>query len=208
MKIIMIRHGATKGNLEKRYVGRTDEGITNASRETLKQIQKEKCQLFQEADKVFVSPMLRCLETADILFPEKRKIVIEDFRECDFGIFEYCNYQELNGNVDYQAYIDSNGEIGFPNGESKASFSKRCVDAFCSVLEQELRDIQQYASYVQNKKRIMVIVAHGGTIMSILDAFSYPHKEYFDWYIDNGCGYMMEPERKDNTFLLKDIEAL
>lgn len=26
MKLFMIRHGATAGNLEKRYVGRTDEG--------------------------------------------------------------------------------------------------------------------------------------------------------------------------------------
>ena len=28
MKLFMIRHGATAGNLEKRYVGRTDEGLT------------------------------------------------------------------------------------------------------------------------------------------------------------------------------------
>ena len=28
MKIILIRHGKTPGNLEKRYVGRTDEGLS------------------------------------------------------------------------------------------------------------------------------------------------------------------------------------
>ena len=27
MKIVLIRHGATKGNLEKRYIGRTDEDL-------------------------------------------------------------------------------------------------------------------------------------------------------------------------------------
>ena len=35
MKLLLIRHGATPGNLEKRYVGRTDESLTQESLEKL-----------------------------------------------------------------------------------------------------------------------------------------------------------------------------
>lgn len=31
MRILLLRHGETAGNLEKRYVGRTDEGLTEAA---------------------------------------------------------------------------------------------------------------------------------------------------------------------------------
>ena len=37
MKLFMIRHGATAGNLEKRYVGRTDEGLTEQAVSDLKE---------------------------------------------------------------------------------------------------------------------------------------------------------------------------
>ncbi len=43
---------------------------------------------YPEADLVFVSPMRRCLETAEVLYPGQEPVVIEEFRECDFGLFE------------------------------------------------------------------------------------------------------------------------
>lgn len=37
MKIVLIRHGATKGNLEKRYIGRTDEDLCGEGIKKLKE---------------------------------------------------------------------------------------------------------------------------------------------------------------------------
>ena len=36
MQILWIRHGQTQGNVERRYVGRTDEGLTADAKEKLK----------------------------------------------------------------------------------------------------------------------------------------------------------------------------
>lgn len=36
MKIIFIRHGQTKGNEEKRYIGRTDESLSQKGIEEIK----------------------------------------------------------------------------------------------------------------------------------------------------------------------------
>ena len=66
MQILWIRHGQTQGNVERRYVGRTDEGLTADAKEKLK-MRKQQGIGF-EADLIYVSPMIRCRDTADLLF--------------------------------------------------------------------------------------------------------------------------------------------
>ena len=107
MQILWIRHGQTQGNVERRYVGRTDEGLTADAKEKLK-MRKQRGIGF-EADLIYVSPMIRCRDTADLLFPEQRKVPWDGLQETDFGDFEYKNYEELKDDPLYQVWIDSNG---------------------------------------------------------------------------------------------------
>ena len=79
MQILWIRHGQTQGNVERRYVGRTDEELTLDSREKLK-MRKQQGIGFAP-DLVYVSPMIRCRETADLLFPEQKKCHGTDCRK-------------------------------------------------------------------------------------------------------------------------------
>ena len=44
----------------------------------------------------------------------------------NFGSFEGKTYFDLNGNEDYQRWIDSGGTLPFPDGESRAEFITRC----------------------------------------------------------------------------------
>lgn len=179
-KVYLIRHGMTKGNLEKRYVGTTDEPILPQSVEelmTMKKLFGASCEMPQH---IIVSPMKRCIQTAEILFPQISIKESVGLGECDFGQFEYMNYKELAGNKEYQKYIDTMGECGFPGGETKAEFQKRCICTF----EKEIRNMQCAST--------IAFVVHGGTIMAILDQFSNPHKDYFEWQVENGCGYQMD----------------
>ena len=172
MKWILIRHGQTQGNQEHRYIGcRTDESLCAEGVAALQG------KAYPSATMVFASPMKRCLETAALLYPGIPVEVVEDFRECDFGDFENKNYTGLNGNADYQAWIDSGGELPFPHGESRAQFAARCVAAFESIREQA---------------DDCAIVAHGGTIMAIMERFAMPHGTYFDYQLGNGCGFVLE----------------
>lgn len=41
---------------------------------------------------VFTSPMQRCRESAQILFPDREKIEIPEWKEMNFGAFEGKNY--------------------------------------------------------------------------------------------------------------------
>ena len=77
-KLILIRHGMTAGNREKRYIGMTDEKLCPIGREALNQ--EKKRGLYPAADLLFSSPLVRCLETAAILYPGQEPLLIEAFR--------------------------------------------------------------------------------------------------------------------------------
>lgn len=190
-ELLLIRHGKTAGNLLGRYIGsRTDEPLCDEGREGLARKQ------LPEVERLYVSPMRRCVETAELLWPEfdQKKIQkVTDLRECDFGDFENKNYKELSGNVDYQAWIDSNGTLPFPNGESMDAFKSRCLEAFARIVEEVSGAEQEWIASGKTGIFRAGIVVHGGTIMAILEQYGYPKAAYFDYQVKNGCGYRLTP---------------
>lgn len=190
-ELILIRHGKTAGNLLGRYIGsRTDEPLCDEGREGLAGKQ------LPEIERLYVSPMKRCVETAEILWPgfdRKKMQKVTDLRECDFGDFENKNYKELSGNGDYQAWIDSNGTLPFPNGESMDAFKSRCLEAFARIVEEVSEAEQKWIASGKTGIFRAGIVVHGGTIMAILEQYGYPKAAYFDYQVKNGCGYRLTP---------------
>ena len=170
-RIYLIRHALTAGNEQKRYIGRTDEPLSERG------ILSLRGRKAPPADVVAVSPLRRCLQTADILYPDRAHVVVRDFVECDFGDFEGKNYAELAKNADYAAWVQSGGVLPFPHGEEPAAFRKRCAQAFLRFV-QRLREGQSAA-----------LVVHGGTIMAIFAALALPKREFYDWQIENGQGF-------------------
>ena len=124
IKIAMIRHGKTYGNTLGRYIGVTDEPLCEEGKKELEQRTMDTVEL------LFVSPLKRCLETADILYPYAKQVKIPEFAECNFGEFENKNYQELKDNPKYQEWIDSMATLAFPGGESPQQFKDRCIAGF------------------------------------------------------------------------------
>lgn len=180
LNLVLIRHGQTAGNLRHNYIGRTDEPLCEQGRQNLRQ--KLADGIYPPVQQVFCSPMLRCRQTAALLYPHLAPQIIDDLRECDFGDFENLNYQDLSGNPAYQAWIGSNGTLPFPGGESREQFAARCVRGFeqiaADLLAQDVTDAMNAA-----------LVVHGGTIMALLSAFT--DGDYYDFACDNGGGWQV-----------------
>ena len=88
LKLILVRHGETQGNKLKRYIGkRTDEPLCPEAGNMLAQL------AYPEVQAVYASPMIRCTQTAGILFPGKKLNIIDELAECDFGEFENKKFQ-------------------------------------------------------------------------------------------------------------------
>ena len=164
----------TAGNREKRYIGRTDEPLCGEGEARLRSV------LYPMPELVVASPMKRCRQTAEILFKNVETIQVDDLRECDFGDFEGKNHAELCENTDYRRWMESGGREAFPGGEDPDGFKSRCVSAF------------KYAVEKHSGHEYIAFVVHGGTIMAILEELAVPKRNFYDYHVDNGCGYMTE----------------
>ena len=170
VRLVLIRHGATEGNRFRRYIGRTDEPLSEAGIAQLRKIRKNCPQI----DRLYVSPMKRTRETAKLLYPDMCYTTVNDFRETDFGIFEGKTAAELSGNAEYQKWLDSFCTDAVSGGESIRDFKRRSVEAFRSVMAGE------------TGPDTIGFVVHGGTIMAILEALALPHRDFYDYHIGNG----------------------
>lgn len=180
MRITLIRHGITKGNQSGRYIGTTDEELSYEGKEELIRLSRAGMYNDITPDIIFTSPMQRCIQTKELLFGKIDSQIVSDLRECDFGDFEGKNYIELNGNKDYQMWIDSGGTLPFPNGEDTKAFKQRCVSAF-EKLTKDTKACKEIA-----------LIVHGGTIMAIMEAFDSDKKNYFEYQVKNCEGFITE----------------
>lgn len=181
MRLDLIRHGCTAGNLMKRYVGRTDEPLCRQGIDQLQEIAEHRKEMKDPVPElVFISPMLRCCMTAEILFPHSEKQILEGFRETDFGRFEYKTYEELKDLPEYISWLESQGKAPFPGGESRQETSMRIRDAWEEAMEICGKRGISYAAFV----------IHGGTVMELLGVFGMPRKDYYDWMVSNASGYI------------------
>lgn len=191
MRLILIRHGKTAGNLDGRYIGRTDEPLCPDG------IQALNLKSYPQAAAIYCSPLLRCRETAALLYPGQPVEAVADFRECDFGLFEGKNYEELKENRDYQRWLDSGGHLAFPHGEGRRDFTNRVTAAFDCLA----------AEWRENGPLSAALVIHGGTIMAILERFAVPHRDFYDWQVKNGDAYTAELcWAEDGRAVLRQVE--
>lgn len=181
MKVYLIRHGVTAGNDALHFNGSgTDEPLTPDGREALREIEGAAPEAM-----LFASPMKRALETASIMFPGREPVVVDDLREMHFGVFEGKNHEMLDGDPDYQAWLDSGGKSKIPGGESIDSFYERISKSF----------IKTIGMAAKAGADTVYIVAHGGTIMAVMSFLT--GEDYFSFNAPNGAGYTFEVEMDD-----------
>lgn len=192
MELLLVRHGSTSGNLLGQYVGSIDqplapEGVALA---------RERRSAMPEIDALWVSPMLRCVQTARLLFPGMEQKPVPALKECDFGEFEGKTWAELKDNPVYQAWIAGDPDVAFPGGEVLGHHLERCRRGVAEVVAQ---------ARAMGVKR-GGIVAHGGTLMSAMSAFAVPRKGFYDWLPKNCGGYLTHVE--GNPFIFTVLEEV
>lgn len=188
----MIRHFMTQGNIERRYIGTTDEPLLPGQ-----PVRRR----YPAAGAVAVSPLRRCIETAERIYPDVKKYVCRELRECDFGIFKNKNYEELKDHPDYQRWLDSGGKLPFPEGEGMDAFCERCVKGFCNMT----------GRFIEEGCRTAAFVVHGGTIMAVLDRFAHHEEGFYHWQVKNGEGFRVkldEEQWRRGVRRLTEIERL
>lgn len=173
--IHLIRQGLTEANSKGMYIGKTDLPLIDASKKELEKMRKSG--EYPTVEAVFSSPLLRCTETAEILYPSREIITVEEMREYDFGDFEGHTGEELDGRPDYTAWVS--GKMAPPNGESNEDFIKRLCVGLNSVVR-TMMDMGVHSA---------ALVMHGGAMMMLLAACGLPRHKSVDWTCASGEGF-------------------
>ena len=191
MLIVLLRHGKTAYNEQRRYQGAADVPLSQAGKAALQKADFE-------PETVYVTPLVRTAQTARILFPGARQIVAPELREMDFGDFEGRTYDEMKDDAAYCAWLDSGCESACPNGESKAAFCERVCCAFEKLANDAL---------ARGEERL-VIVAHGGTQMAALSRFAEPHRDYYSWNAPPAGGFVLSADEWRARRVLRVVKTV
>ena len=178
MELILVRHGTTQGNLEKRFVGSLDVPLAPQGEELARRVSPT----LPPVEHIYRSPLLRCRQTAELLWPGVEETVIPGLRETDFGPFEGKNYEELKDDPLYRAWIGQEGGPNFasmPVGESTEAVVERVSAALEAIAADAARRGFQRAA----------VVSHGGALMGLLSKFGRPERDYYQWFCPNCGGY-------------------
>lgn len=171
MRIILLRHGETAWNVERRVQGCSDISLNNNGVEQLTQTGKHIADSRMEIDTILASPLQRARRSAEIVakaidYPIDRIAIHPLFLERAFGVCEGMVYEEVKA-----AYPDGK----YPGIETRAELFERAAKAiaFCA---------DNYAG------QTVLVAAHGAIIKAMLVAASRGKIDYDDStiWIDNG----------------------
>ncbi|MEK5448219.1 histidine phosphatase family protein [Paenibacillus sp. FSL R7-0331] len=187
IELVLLRHGHTQWNKERRYLGSSDLPLLSEEREKLAAC-KALPELTGEFWRIYCSDLLRCRETLEAVAPSLAARAVYDsrLRETSFGEWEGCTYEQLCDNPLYRDWIDDPEAVTPPGGEAWTAFAAR-LEQFLATLLKEAEESEtsetsgvhrpepQRGSRQQDSKAAglqgheqqklrVLIVTHGGVI--------------------------------------------
>ncbi|MGG4489089.1 histidine phosphatase family protein [Metabacillus idriensis] len=183
LQLILIRHGMTEWNKDKRYLGHTDLPVMEDSL-----IEYESLKKYLDnhlPDIVFSSDLLRCQQTAAFLFPEEATVQDSRLREISFGTWEGKTYEDLKHDSHYSSWLDNWEITSTPDGESGIAFHDR-VSSFLSEIQ-------------KSKFSRAAIITHGGVIRKIVSEL-VPEASFWDTSVSFGKGIVLELKSERGTW--------
>ena len=133
--IHLIRHGAIDETLSGKYIGTTDPHLSDKGKMALKKLRFEGS--YPDVRVVFSSPLRRCTETCNILYPDCKPLTIAGLTECNFG----------------------DNSVKPPRGESNADFVRRICRMFESIVEGLMKTGTTECAIVTHGGVIMTLLA-------------------------------------------------
>lgn len=161
-RISVIRHGMTEANEKGIYIGKTDLPLSPRGAAEIASKMDEFD--YPAVHRVYSSPLKRCTETADILFPETEIKTVDDLRELDFGDFENKSVEELLNNDDYRKWLKGGKDSRSPNGESLEEMTARTYKALHNIIIDMMNDGITHSA----------MITHAGIISNMLSCFGLP----------------------------------
>lgn len=150
-RLILIRHGETDWNAQKRYMGSTDIELNERGHAQARAL-KAKLE-GQFIDTIYSSDAKRAMIFARHLFENSPIEATQELREMGFGIFEGMRYDEITEQYPelYRDWVNDPFGIDIPNGENACRFRNRIAGIFRKIVK-------------ESEDRTSAVITHGGPI--------------------------------------------
>lgn len=181
--VTLFRHGVTKANLKRRYLGWSNPPITD---EAWRRLTARRGEL-PGYDLCVSSDLLRCKQTATLICRNVPYVESAAFREMHFGKWELKTYAELCHDPEYRNWLDDPIVNHPPDGENFSEMENR-VNCGWDALKRQM-DEQGH--------RKALLVTHGGVIRLLLTKLTKEKKGFWEWEIPHGTGIKLNWESRD-----------
>jgi 2,3-bisphosphoglycerate-dependent phosphoglycerate mutase len=132
--LVLVRHGETAGNRAERFVGSSDQPLTDLGEEQARRLVPMVDGF--APDVVLTSPLLRAWRTAELASGGRALVVEPDLREVDFGAWEDRSFAEAAASHPEAFAAFDTGEIdGFPGGDRVQDVAGRLAAAVAARTE-------------------------------------------------------------------------
>ena len=157
--LIVIRHGETVWNREKRMQGTTDTPLSDVGRA---QAQALGWRLASHGfAALYSSDLARARDTANAIAEHAKRSVVVDarLRERRFGIFEGLTAGEIleRHPEEHAGFVSRDPDYEVPGGESARAFTQRCLGCLSEIAE-------------RHRGEEVVVVSHGLVLDSLYRA--------------------------------------
>ncbi len=176
-RISILRHGRTEANENGIYIGKTDLPLSEKGREEL--VEKYELHEYPKVQKVYSSPLERAVQSAEILFPDRELVVVDDLREMDFGVFEGLSVHDLVELDSYKKWLKGGLDNAPPNGESLREMMVRCFTSLNMIILDMMNAGVTHAG----------VVTHSGILMNMMSCFGLPKMKPMEFACEPGEGY-------------------
>ena len=152
-KLLLARHGDTRLNSARMFVGHTDAELSALGRRQVKRLRDRLAA--ERIDVIYSSDLKRAVATAETIASRHHLDVITcpELREINYGKVEGLTFEEIQRLYPDVAELclEWNLQLEFPDGESFDEFKQR-VSKFLDRLKQH------------TPEQTILIVAHGGPL--------------------------------------------
>ena len=153
LQILLVRHGRTAGNIQRRFVGRTDMALDDVGYSQAEKLGARFDGV--RVDRVYSSPLTRAVQTASFI---GKPVLLVGLQELDQGILEGMSSDELPDGLEpfFEAWKADPENTRIPNGETLGE----CRDRAWGSIERIISE--------SSMGERVVVVAHQMVIASIL----------------------------------------
>jgi len=150
-ELVLVRHGETDWNRERRFQGHADQPLNDTGREQARALAAELSR--EQIDAVYSSDLARARETAEILAAalDTEVVALRELREIDVGEWQGLTWPEIEHRFPQGVLAWCERGYGWERGETYEHLGERVVAALSRIA-------------ARHPAQRVLVVGHGGTV--------------------------------------------